>query len=725
MSNGEYTVETVKIMMVTNIPNKEPIPFTSDVLYHPFLQPNLGKYKLKKYPSVVTEGLLYDTTLLNQLDYSRRVRFFFEPDYMRKKLAELNRNGGMTGKETDKKTDIKVLNIEIMIKLLFQTKFPIIENVGNSYCRNIIKNDPVCNRVGFTAKGTVPQFIIALAPGLFKGLETYFSYLKTDGTVYTITKTIWLNDVINNPLYRGLIDQFNTFRRWREKETKKIRELCVKQEKNIIKEANKQIGVIAIDLLKNLAEQAIALNGYGTGYRRGESISNAQLINFIMEFMTIIIDKLNGIVNDNFKNEMYQQNIKDISLLYDDQEKNAYIKEKLIDIGTRIYGINKILSEIKNKIKIEIETKNPNRDTVRTLVREQKKNEGILSDTNLNYEEADNANYISIYKALSKKQKLPYDLYKNIPNVLKNNTIIENSKKSAAINLTTKDINNLRDIYENLIKNNISISQTFKRVLNSVFEQAKRSDNLQTIRDKYFEQSIKINFEDDEESVRTLLKTNYGEYVKFVENLKKFITPNKESNNEKLQSLIEEYISGGDESNVFTNKISEISQKFLGKHVHKRLDKEKDLSEYVKVDYTTTETITEGEPKTELYLAVDVVKGELTDSNLRKVTCNYRGEELTDRFDHIRKKWAYNPFEIDKKRLFFDFEKVLAAKEPVKKGKGEAGPLPPPPPQKGGPPGIAPPPPPPAILAQGGKKYTRNKKVRRMRNHHITQRMRR
>jgi hypothetical protein len=430
--------------------------------------------------------------------------------------------------------------------------------------------------VGFTAKGTVPPFIIALAPGLFKGLETYFSYLKTDGLVYTITKTIWLNDIINNPLYRGLIDQFNTFQRWRTKEREKINKLYEKQKGILETDANTVFSDVRVVLMNNLSEKANTLKDQrNTQY----VVTNQQLIGYINDFYKILSDTSGG------------------SLLLD-------------------------------------------------------------------------------------------------------------------------NITNLRSLYNELKQNNISIREEIRKKINPVFDKAKRVDNLGTIFTKYFESGIDINFEDDEESVRTLLRTNYGEYVKFVENLKKFITPNKESNNTQLQSLIEDYIEGTKKKDSeakpkdFPTVIAKISKTFLGKHIHKRVDKNDDISDYVKVDYTTTETITEGEPKTELYLAVDVVKGELTDSNLRRITCNYRGEELTDRFDHIRKKWAYNPFEIDKKRLFFDFEKVLAAKEPVKKGK-DAPPI--------MPPGA----PPPAILAQGGKKYTRNKKVKRMRNLRITQRMRR
>jgi len=717
MSNGEYIIETVKIMMVTNIPNKEPIPFTSDVLYHPFLQPNLGKYKLKKYPSVVTEGLLYDTTLLNQLDYSRRVRFFFEPDYMRKKLAELNRNGGMTvniakpiiGKApnepkfnpsdeewddyekqwdeyrniNDKKQadyskeidNIKIKNIEVMIKMLFQTKYPIIENVSNSYCLHIEPDNTLCNSIGFTAKGSVPPFIIALAPGLFKGLESYYSYIKTDGSVYTVTKTIWLNDVINNPYYRGLIDQFNTFKTWRNNEIEKIKKIYIKQSTTLQRVTNEAFSVVTLALLKNLSEQANTLN---TRNRR-DDFTNKQLVNYIVDFIAILFESSK---DDKSMKTLYKKCNNSASLeLYNNLKiDNAYYDD-LKNNGFNLSEINHLIREKSEDFKTNLTEK--------------------------------------IDKYVEEFSKLPkYEVYKFIAN----EKIDINGRIDIVI--TPTNVTNLRSIYNDLIKNGISIRENIKKKLNPVFDQAKRVDNLDTINTKYFGKDININFEDDDESTRNLLKTNYGQYVKFVDNLKKFITPNKESNNIQLQSLIEDYVEGNTD-NIFTNVITAISKNCLGKHNRRELGK--DITKYMKVDYTTTETITEGEPKTELYLAVDVVKGELTDSNIRKITCNYRGEELTDRFDRIRKKWAYNPFEIDKKRLFFDFEKILAAKEPVKKGKGEAGPLPPPPPpQKGGPPGIAAaPPPPPAILAQGGKKYTRNKKVGRMRNHHITQRMRR
>jgi hypothetical protein len=236
MSNGEYTIEPVKIMLVTNIPNKEPIPFTSDLLYHPFLEPNLRKYKLKKYPSVVSEGLEYDTSLLNKLDYSRRVRFFFEPDYMRKKLAELNRDGNMTSK-----SDVKIKNIDVLIKLLFQTKYPVIEDIGSSYCQNITTGDDECSKSKFTSKGSVPQVVIDLAPGLFKGLETYYSYLKTDGSIYTVIKALWLNDVINHPFYRTLIDQYIFFKKWWEKEKANIQTVLRKQEATLGRIANENI----------------------------------------------------------------------------------------------------------------------------------------------------------------------------------------------------------------------------------------------------------------------------------------------------------------------------------------------------------------------------------------------------------------------------------------------------------------------------------------------------
>jgi hypothetical protein len=282
------------------------------------------------------------------------------------------------------------------------------------------------------------------------------------------------------------------------------------------------------------------------------------------------------------------------------------------------------------------------------------------------------------------------------------------------------------------VRNNVSISDKLKKVLVPLFDQAKRIDNLQIINTKYFAEKINIKFEDDDESTNTLLKTNYGEYIKFVENLKRFIKPNKESNNIYLQSLIEDYVEGidnveGNENQKntqlqFTDIMKSIYNRFLNrKEMKGKLGVSDNITRYVKVDYTTTETITEGEPKIELYLAVDLLKGELNDENVDEIKCFYNGESLTERFDDYRKKWAYNKFEIDKKRLYFDFEEIFAEK---KKGKSDAA-LPVPPPVKAI---DGPPQPPPAILAQGGnsKKYTRNKKSRRTKNkkYRITQRIR-
>jgi hypothetical protein len=39
-----------------------------------------------------------------------------------------------------------------------------------------------------------------------------YSYLKVDGVVYTVTKVIWLNDLLNHPEYREFIDEFIGFK---------------------------------------------------------------------------------------------------------------------------------------------------------------------------------------------------------------------------------------------------------------------------------------------------------------------------------------------------------------------------------------------------------------------------------------------------------------------------------------------------------------------------------
>jgi hypothetical protein len=73
---------------------------------------------------------------------------------------------------------------------------------------------------GFATKGT------DITSGLF-------SYLKVDSKIYTISRVIWLNDLLNHPVYRKFIDNFINYSLWIERERDRMEILLDSKKKKL------------------------------------------------------------------------------------------------------------------------------------------------------------------------------------------------------------------------------------------------------------------------------------------------------------------------------------------------------------------------------------------------------------------------------------------------------------------------------------------------------------
>lgn len=120
-------------------------------------------------------------------------------------------NKKLSGLEYEKERNrIGEKNIMIMIRLMFPTKYPLVGNIFSSF------NSVVTGKNEFNLKWTdfIPNFF---KKQVFEGLKDY-SYLKLDGTIYTVTQAIWLNDIYNHKEYKQLIDKFEELQKWKDKE---------------------------------------------------------------------------------------------------------------------------------------------------------------------------------------------------------------------------------------------------------------------------------------------------------------------------------------------------------------------------------------------------------------------------------------------------------------------------------------------------------------------------
>jgi len=210
-SQKSINVQPIKIMIASNIPGqKETIPFTKSLLYHPDF-PDLSKMdNLNEYPyisdNVSIESIFTD---FNTVDYSNVVQFFFDKKIFVSKISS-NPSPKFVYDDNDtvEKNQMLERNFQEMMRLLFPTSVPLTDNVSNSYDDYLVKP---------TKLPTVS----------YKSLMEYFkiyklSFLNINGKEYTVSSVTWLNDVINNPGYSALFDKFKEYRAWSKITTKKL-----------------------------------------------------------------------------------------------------------------------------------------------------------------------------------------------------------------------------------------------------------------------------------------------------------------------------------------------------------------------------------------------------------------------------------------------------------------------------------------------------------------------
>jgi hypothetical protein len=110
-------------------------------------------------------------------------------------------------------------NILCMIRTLFSTKYPFSGNNLSSF-QMIVKRNPEFN---FKFSDFLPGFV----KEAFQPIT--YTYLKINGKIYTVTQTVWINDIYNHPDYKVLVQKFQTLMAWKENERIKLEKDIKKQ----------------------------------------------------------------------------------------------------------------------------------------------------------------------------------------------------------------------------------------------------------------------------------------------------------------------------------------------------------------------------------------------------------------------------------------------------------------------------------------------------------------
>ena len=322
MDKPNLTIHQIKITLDTNIPKiGKPIELTRSILYYESVD---DYYTLSNYPHFTTD-VKYPRNYLNTLDYSRRVEFFFSNERFKEVLLE--KSVYSPNPEVEVNDTIKH-NVETMINVLFATKFPIINNYTNSYDRYIL-NIP---NFDFTLKDALPAYLSGVAPHI----PVKYSYLKINEKIYTNSKVIWLNDVINHPIYRDLINSYIIFDKWRTNK----REQLVEEIKNQKKKLKSVMGRMNnVDEYIKEIEGNKSTSSYGSGAERNKYIDK-------------LVEQIKKVyVNTEDPNDVYLK-VEDLREIFNITTYNVIIPKEFKTHLKSIFVISKqigLLTDIQSK----------------------------------------------------------------------------------------------------------------------------------------------------------------------------------------------------------------------------------------------------------------------------------------------------------------------------------------------------------------------------------------
>jgi hypothetical protein len=240
-------INEIQIKFIPNFQDKE-IDFNLDMLYNENTTNGkiveLNKSGLNKLPYFTY--LIEYNNLSNLLTtYQERVDFFFNKENFKKTILKNGKIIKKSDDDNEKEINVAENNIMKMFELLFPTKFTVIKNYHTSY--DYVFDNPSLKRMLITP---------------FE--EKKFSYLKlSNGKIYTFTRLVWVNDLLNHPIYKEIFKKFNKenpFNYPKIKNRKSINEILQnKKNENNIKKTIEQINDLYIlkKNVKNIDEENI------------------------------------------------------------------------------------------------------------------------------------------------------------------------------------------------------------------------------------------------------------------------------------------------------------------------------------------------------------------------------------------------------------------------------------------------------------------------------------
>lgn len=253
-----------------------------------------------------------------------------------------------------------------------------------------------------------------------------------------------------------------------------------------------------------------------------------------------------------------------------------------------------------------------------------------------------------------------------------------NNKKKTFYEALSDNATNMVEIYKSLIKTFFKTKEKYNKIIENITEELKNIIIKEDIKEKYMSKDgiINLNYKNDDNKYLSILKSKYSEYTNFVDIISKFKSPNKESSNYYIQSTINDFLENKDKENIFNylfdpynihkNKFDDEKYKNIKDNTELTEISEKKKKYHLRKNtgVTILPSKNENEPGYEIYVQLNVIGGELNDTNISRIDCSYQTDSLGNRLEYLINERLHNPWNINSTRLYIDIEtKINKEKE--------------------------------------------------------------
>ena len=607
-------IHQLKILLKTSIPGKnEPIELTNSILNVP------GTFT-SNYP-YFSPTMDYPHTQIQDMTYEDRIRFFFNKNTFTKILNKYNQQTNTVDKHVQNKMEkLDTDSNEIYNSLLCTTNFAFtIQSIlptgyiSDNHYQSIEFYDPEVRGKLYSTKGSRPSIFSKLLPRRYKA---NYSYIKDSNSIYTVDKVTWINDALNHPEYKSIVQSYSSGGNEKEKQMKTLNEKKEELEKKT--EMEYKLFILKILLKTSKYDNYLNIKVNDSDYLIGKRINNAMF--------AITKELKEGSKKKEKPDSSDYQYYGDLNSL--NGQNN--ILEKIADDSN--FKTTKLFKQYKNKSDdkdfwlastlLTNETQIKNNSKYNTIP-------GVNEFYNFFGETEKDKKYKNI-KTRVEKYLYPYfDSYSKFT-------------KARSTLYTSNDISNHKDIM--LFGEHVS---TFSMKINAI---------------KYKRDNTSYTGDMDEKHIKSYLKEEFKNFLSKTQSLeslynKYYIT------NPYWKKEIESYINEStgkldlteDESNGDASAKGQFEKELKTCYNDNSLCKVsgtyKQAHKYLIVGLDRLKNNKSDANILEAYLYVDVMKGKVTSKNYKAINCTYSNNKLGFHIDELGENPNKNnidtPFYID------------------------------------------------------------------------------